>query len=131
MGARPHQDTSFFTILLQDDVGGLEVQARNGEWLAAPPRPDMFVVNAGEFLERLTCGCFCSAMHRVVNRSRSERYSVPFFVSPSYPTVMSPLTEFATRPGAQHVEPTHIGNAMTELFRSLWPTIGAQPSGRR
>ncbi|HTR83843.1 MAG TPA: 2-oxoglutarate and iron-dependent oxygenase domain-containing protein [Reyranella sp.] len=128
MGARPHQDTSFFTILLQDDVGGLEVQARNGEWLAAPPRPDMFVVNAGEFLERMTCGSFCSAMHRVVNRSRSERYSVPFFVSPGFSTVLSPLAEFAARPGAQSFEPIHIGNTMAAFFRSLWPSIDARPT---
>jgi isopenicillin N synthase-like dioxygenase len=125
MGARPHQDTSFFTILLQDDVGGLEVQARNGEWLAAPPRPDMFVINAGEFLERMTCGAFCSAMHRVVNRSRSERYSVPFFVSPSFSTTLSPLPQFAARPGAQPYEPIHIGNTMAAFFRSLWPSIDA------
>jgi isopenicillin N synthase-like dioxygenase len=123
MGARPHQDTSFFTILLQDDVGGLEVQARNGEWLAAPPRPDMFVVNVGEFLEVMTSGCFWPAFHRVVNRSGVRRYSVPFFVSPNFSTVLAPLSSFAERPDARAFEPIHIGNAMASFFRSLWPSI--------
>jgi len=130
MGARAHQDTSFFTILLQDDVGGLEVQARNGEWLAAPPRPDMFVVNAGEFLELATSGAFCSAMHRVVNRSNRQRYSVPFFVSPGFSTVLAPLPQFAGRPGARSFEPIHIGNTLAAFFRSLWPSIGADTSKR-
>jgi isopenicillin N synthase-like dioxygenase len=125
MGARPHQDTSFLTILLQDDVGGLEVQARNGEWLAAPPRPDMFVVNVGEFLEALTSGCFWPAFHRVVNRTRARRYSVPFFVSPNFATVLAPLPQFATRPGARAFQPIHIGNAMASFFHSLWPSIAA------
>jgi isopenicillin N synthase-like dioxygenase len=128
IGARPHQDTSFFTILLQDDVGGLEVQARNGEWLVAPPRPDMFVVNAGEFLELMTCGFFSSAMHRVVNRSSAQRYSVPFFVSPGYSTILSPLPQFAARAGARQVEAIHIGNTLAAFFRSLWPSIGVATS---
>jgi len=123
MGARPHQDTSFMTILLQDDVGGLEVQARNGEWLAAPPRPDMFVVNVGEFLEVMTCGCFWPAFHRVVNRTSTRRYSVPFFVSPNFSTVLAPLPQFTARSDVRAFEPVHIGNAMTSFFRSLWPSI--------
>lgn len=125
MGARPHQDTSFITILLQDAVGGLEVQAKNGEWLAAPPRPDMFVVNVGEFLELLTSGIFTSAMHRVVNRSGKRRYSVPYFVSPNFDTELAPLPQFASLPEARPFEPIHIGNTMAAFFRSLWPSIGA------
>ena len=125
MGARPHQDTSFLTILLQDDVGGLEVQARTGEWLAAPPRPDMFVVNVGEFLELMTSGCFWPAFHRVVNRTTARRYSVPFFLSPNFATVLAPLPQFAGRAGARAFEPLHIGNAMASFFRSLWPSIAA------
>ncbi len=116
-GARPHQDTSFFTILLQDDVGGLEIQARNGEWLAAPPRPDMFVVNAGEFLELATSGCFCSALHRVVNRTSRQRFSVPFFVSPGYSTILSPLPQFASRRAPAISSPS--------ISATRWPPFSA------
>jgi len=125
MGARPHQDTSFITILLQDDAGGLEVEARNGEWLAAPPRPDMFVVNVGEYLELLTSGVYYPAKHRVVNRSGVDRYSVPFFISPAFDTVMEPLPQFAGHPSARPFKPMHIGNDMARFFHSLWPSIAA------
>ena len=125
MGARPHQDTSFMTILLQDDRGGLEVEARNGEWLQAPPRKDMFVVNVGEYLELYTSGVCYPAKHRVVNRSGKARYSVPFFFSPNFDTVVDPLPDFAAKPNARPFKPMHIGNDMARFFNSLWPTVGS------
>jgi isopenicillin N synthase-like dioxygenase len=125
MGARPHQDTSFLTILLQDAAGGLEVEARNGEWLAAPPRSDMFVVNVGEYLELFTSGVYYPAKHRVVNRSGVDRYSVPFFMSPNFDTELKPLPQFATQAGARSFQPLHIGNDMARFFHSLWPSVAA------
>ena len=125
MGARPHQDTSFMTILLQDDRGGLEVEARNGEWLQAPPRPDMFVVNVGEYLEALTSGVCYPAKHRVVNRSGKDRYSVPFFFSPNFDTVVDPLPQFTAHKKARPFKSMHIGNDMARFFNSLWPTVGS------
>jgi isopenicillin N synthase-like dioxygenase len=38
-GVEAHTDTGAFTILLQDDVGGLEVKTRAGRWIAARPIP--------------------------------------------------------------------------------------------
>jgi isopenicillin N synthase-like dioxygenase len=125
IGARPHQDTSFLTILLQDEAGGLEVEARNGEWLMAPPRPDMFVINVGEYLELLTGGLYYPAKHRVVNRSGIDRYSVPFFLSPAFDTVLTPLPQFAGLPGTRPFEALHVGNDMARFFHSLWPSIAA------
>ena len=83
IGARPHCDFGFFTILLQDDVGGLEVSNRAGEWVVAPPLKDSFVINVAEMFKLLTNGRFSSALHRVINRYGRERYSVPFFVNSS------------------------------------------------
>ena len=39
IGAGEHRDTGAFTNLMQDQVGGLEVQERSGEWIAATPVP--------------------------------------------------------------------------------------------
>ena len=44
-----------------------------------PPRPDCFVMNIGDLLERWTNGRFKSTLHRVVNTGR-ERYSTAFFL---------------------------------------------------
>ena len=91
LGARAHTDTNAFTILAQDANGGLEVRNRAGEWLAVPPIADTLVVNVGEALKVWTDGIFSSAAHRVINRSGRERYSIPYFMYPSYDAVIFPI----------------------------------------
>lgn len=67
-GVGEHCDYGVLTILLQDEVGGLEVRSRNGEWLSAKPIPGSFVVNIGDMLERLTWGrlAVCAECDRLV-----------------------------------------------------------------
>lgn len=50
LGMPPHSDYGFLTLLLQDDVHGLQVQCK-GEWVTVEPVPYSFVVNAGDHLE--------------------------------------------------------------------------------
>lgn len=82
-GAAPHTDYGNVTILWQDDSGGLEVQARNGDWIAAPPIAGSFVCNIGDCLMRWSNDVYVSTPHRVVNRSGRERRSVAFFLDPN------------------------------------------------
>lgn len=81
-GAAPHTDYGALTMLAQDDVGGLHVRHRSGEWVAAPPVKDAFVVNIGDVMARWTNDRFVSTPHRVVNITGRERYSIPFFFDP-------------------------------------------------
>ncbi|KAF2704928.1 Clavaminate synthase-like protein, partial [Pleomassaria siparia CBS 279.74] len=69
-------------ILLQDDVGGLQVQnERPGEWIDVVPTPGAFVVNMGNTMMRWTNHHFnyTSGTHRALSFSGKERCSVPFF----------------------------------------------------
>lgn len=79
IGARPHTDKGLITLLLNDANGGLHVQSADGDWIDAPPRPGALIINVGDLLTRWTNGRFRSAMHRVVNASGNERFSIPQF----------------------------------------------------
>lgn len=83
LGAGEHTDYGSITLLFQDDVGGLEVRGRDGQWIAAPPIPGCAVINTGDLMERWTNGRFCSTPHRVrpISGAR-DRYSIALFVDP-------------------------------------------------
>jgi isopenicillin N synthase-like dioxygenase len=129
LGVRPHHDTSFMTMLVQDDAGGLEVQHRNGEWLVVPPRPDMFVVNVGSYLECLSSGVYTAAKHRVVNRSGRRRYSIPFFFSPNFDVTIEPAAHFASRADARRLTPMQVGQDMVRFFDTLFPAVADRGGG--
>jgi isopenicillin N synthase-like dioxygenase len=85
LGAGAHVDWGLFTILLQDDVGGLEILTPDTGWQPAPPIRGSFVIILGEMVLRLTDGRYRSAKHRVVkNTSGHSRYSMPTFFDPDY-----------------------------------------------
>ncbi|MEW1694249.1 2-oxoglutarate and iron-dependent oxygenase domain-containing protein [Streptomyces sp. NPDC091278] len=102
-GVGAHKDYGFLTLLLQDEVGGLQVQREDGEFHDVPPLPGAFVVNLGELLEVATNGYLLATNHRVVSPpGTTERYSVPFFYNPRLDARVAPL-DFpyaGTAPGA-------------------------------
>ena len=89
-GVAPHTDYGCLTLLWQDQVGGLEVQTREGEWVTAHPIENTLVVNVGDLLTRWTNERFKSTTHRVVNRKGQERYSMVIAWDPNFDTVVDP-----------------------------------------
>jgi isopenicillin N synthase-like dioxygenase len=109
LGARAHTDTNAFTILAQDANGGLEIRNRDGEWVAVPPIDGTLVVNVGEVLKVWSDGIFSSTLHRVINRSGRRRYSIPFFMYPSYDALIQPLIR---NPDPTNVAPENLHTSM-------------------
>ena len=50
MGLTAHTDSGFLTVLLQDQIGGLQVLFDN-QWFDVPPMDGALVVNIGDLLQ--------------------------------------------------------------------------------
>jgi isopenicillin N synthase-like dioxygenase len=91
-GVGAHKDYGYLALLQQDEVGGLQVQREDGEWIDVSPVPDAFVFNIGEMLEIATQGYLRATQHRVVSPQPGvDHYSIPFFLGPRLDAVVEPL----------------------------------------
>ena len=113
----PHSDSGAFTILWQDDSGGLEVRNGAGDWVGATPIPNTLVVNIGNIMQYWSNGRFTATTHRVINRSGRERYSIPFFVNPDPSTMIRPLVDTHE----QGFPLFNYGDYQLDLWRKTFP----------
>jgi isopenicillin N synthase-like dioxygenase len=118
LGVGEHRDTGGFTLLMQDDVPGLEVRDRSGRWIEAPLLKGAFIVNIGDSMMAWTNGEFVSTPHRVVNRSTMDRYIVALFMNPDYHCIVEPLADFVSDNRPAMFEPVHNGEYWWNLAQS-------------
>ena len=91
LGCETHVDSGVFTILYQDQKGGLQVQNRKTKkWYNVPFNKNALIVNTGLALQFLTKGKLKATNHRVV-WNKTKRMSIPFFFEPSYDFKMNHL----------------------------------------
>ncbi|KAF2102549.1 Clavaminate synthase-like protein [Rhizodiscina lignyota] len=109
VGIGAHTDYSCFTLVCQSTScpSGLQVLNANGIWVNAPPVERTFVCNVGDFFQEATAGRFLSTVHRVVNKTGSERYSIPFFFAPNMDAEMA-VVESCREPGKEY-QPLQVG----------------------
>jgi isopenicillin N synthase-like dioxygenase len=84
----PHADYTAFTVLLQDQSGGLQARNSAGEWIDVMPKEGTFVVNVGNVLARWTNDLYSSTLHRALHIGSDPRISAAFFVYPDATTVV-------------------------------------------
>ncbi|XP_013412115.1 probable 2-oxoglutarate-dependent dioxygenase DIN11 isoform X2 [Lingula anatina] len=114
-----HSDYGSITLLFQDDVGGLEVEGINGEWIPATPIPGTIIVNVGDMLMRMTAGKLKSNRHKVVVpeeevRRKVPRFSAAFFMMTDQEAVISPLD------GSTSYAPLTMGEYINKKFAETY-----------
>ncbi|XP_051129472.1 1-aminocyclopropane-1-carboxylate oxidase homolog 1-like [Andrographis paniculata] len=80
LGTSSHTDPSFLTILLQDQLGGLQV-LHDKKYINVQPVSGSLVVNIGDMLQIISNDEFISADHRVIANKIGPRISVASFFS--------------------------------------------------
>ena len=99
-GCGAHTDYGMLTLLLTDDVPALQIYPRANnqdaaiseeQWMNVPPIPGAYIVNLGDMLQRWSNDRYKSTLHRVVNQTNKERYSIPFFFEPNFDCVVKCL----------------------------------------
>lgn len=115
-GVGVHKDAGLLTLLLQDNVAGLQVETAHG-WIDVPPLPGTFVVNIGELLELASDGYLRATLHRVVAPPAGiERISVAFFLGARLDETV-PLLQLPAALAAQAHGPE--SDPHNPLFRSV------------
>lgn len=118
-GVAPHTDYGMITLLSQDPIGGLELEKRDGEWVSAPFIPGTLVVNLGDLFQRWTNDLYRSNLHRVVNRTGKERFSIPMFFNLDYTAPVACLPSCQSTENPPKYEPITAGEYLLSRFRTV------------
>merc|ERR1712071_130476 len=92
LGLKRHTDPGTITLLLQDQVGGLQATRDGGKtWITVQPVEGAFVVNLGDHGHYLSNGRFKNADHQAVVNSNYSRLSIATFQNPAPEATVFPL----------------------------------------
>ncbi|MFK8082848.1 MAG: 2OG-Fe(II) oxygenase family protein [Granulosicoccus sp.] len=91
--AGAHEDINLITLLPSANEPGLQVKARDGNWLDVPCDFGNLIINIGDMLQEASGGYFPSTTHRVINPegqdTKKARISLPLFLHPRPDVVLS------------------------------------------
>nr|GEU91627.1 probable 2-oxoglutarate-dependent dioxygenase AOP1 [Tanacetum cinerariifolium] len=77
LGAIPHTDKSFMTIIQQHEDGkGLEIKTKDGVWIEVEFKPSSFIVMAGDVCMAWSNGRIEAPTHRVMMEGHKDRISL-------------------------------------------------------
>ncbi|KAF2649778.1 putative leucoanthocyanidin dioxygenase [Lophiostoma macrostomum CBS 122681] len=115
-----HTDWSSFTLLFQDENGGLQFLDRaSNEFIDAVPKDGVLYMNIADMFQRISNGFYPSALHRVIiKNSTASRYSIPYFVPPSGDGLIEPQPSRVEKDGKRVYEPVTFNEYATRMFET-------------
>lgn len=90
LGINHHTDAGALTVLLQDQVNGLQVYKDN-QWITIEPHPDALIINIGDIAQVWSNDRYRAPLHRVLANTVQERFSAAYFYNPSASAEYAPL----------------------------------------
>ena len=97
-GAGAHSDYGCLTMVYQRDVTGLQVYEKAYDrWVDVPIIDNTLVVNIGDMLQRWSNNRYKSTVHRVINDSKKDRYSLAFFFDPNFYATLQPVSSCVSK----------------------------------
>jgi len=121
LGCGEHTDYGFLTLLLQDSIGGLQIQNSEGKWIDAIPIEGSFVVNIGDMMARITNDKFKATRHRVINNHTTKnRISIPFFFDPHYNTKAECLASCQSQNNPSKYPPVIYGDHLIQRLNATF-----------
>lgn len=86
-----HTDPGIITLLIQDNIGGLQTESYTHGWIDVPPQSGTIVVNLGDCMQAYTNDRYRAAVHRVVPMTKRRRFSIPYFSNPPREATVAPI----------------------------------------
>ncbi|KAH9298763.1 hypothetical protein KI387_030445, partial [Taxus chinensis] len=99
-----HTDPNCFTILYQDNGGGLQIQSKEGNWVDVKPVPNSLVINIADSLKAWSNGRYRSAKHRVIYKDWTNRISFVWMLMFPDKEIRAPI-ELIDEQHPQHYRP--------------------------
>lgn len=132
-GVSPHTDLPPLTLLVQNQVDGVEWQSRKGEdraWQPVQVPPGALILQVGDILARWTNDRLAANLHRVVNRTQQERLSVACFALPAAQTLVHALPGTVPTGEVPRHPPELFGETLHNWLVSLAGDRGEHVYGR-
>lgn len=124
-GIGAHRDFGVITLLLQGDVPGLEVWDEEAqEYYPAPPVEGAYVVNLGNLFEQWTNDMYISNVHRVINRSGQERYSIPFNYNGNPEYIIRCIEACRAKEQDEKYAPVSVEEYVRQKYKDVYGRVG-------
>ncbi|KAJ8769215.1 hypothetical protein K2173_000990 [Erythroxylum novogranatense] len=97
LGVVAHTDLSALTILVANEVSGLQV-FKDEQWIDAKYIPNALIIHIGDQIEVVSNGKYKSVLHRTTVAKDKARMSWPVFLEPPGEMIVGPLQQLISQP---------------------------------